>query len=44
MVTTTYNRLAFDLLELRRNEIKTTDSLSIVQVKDWIKSTRARLC
>ena len=43
MIITTLNTLSYDLMELRRNEIKTTDTLSILQVKDWISSTRARL-
>jgi len=43
MTTTTLNRLTYNLMELRRNEIKTTDALSVKQVKDWIQSMRAKL-
>ena len=43
MTTTTLNKLTYSLMELRRNEIKTTDSLPIKLVKSWVASTRARL-
>lgn len=43
MTTTTLNQLIYELLELRRANLKETDPVTIRLVVDWIQSQRARL-
>lgn len=42
-MTTTLNQLVFELLELRRAQLKTTDTVDRRLVIDWIQTQRARL-
>lgn len=43
MVTTSLNKLVFELLEQRRAQLKNTDSLDRRLVIDWIETQRSRL-
>jgi len=43
MTNTSLNQLVFELLELRRAKLKTTDTVDRRLVIDWIQSQRARL-
>jgi hypothetical protein len=43
MITTTLNKLVYELLEQRRGDLKDTDPITVRLVVDWIQSRRAQI-